>query len=152
MKTCLAIYSFASQGRPAFPVRIITLRALASLRKQRSSASHVLFIIARQRGPLGSETSILPCLTASNHEIYPISIMHETCPSVDLRIRDVECHELLRKSALVYLVCSLAISLRSDEWISSTSRLKTCLATDSFGPQGKLLTPVALLLYELELL
>ena len=109
----------------------------------------MLFIIARQRGPLGSETSILACLTASNHEIYHISIMHETCSPVDLRIRDVECHELLRKSSLVYLVCSLAASLQTNGWILSTSRLKTPLAIDSFGPQGQLLTPVALLLYEL---
>ena len=50
--------------------RIITLRALASKRKQRSSASHVLFNIARQRGPLGPEKAIWACLTASNHEIH----------------------------------------------------------------------------------
>ena len=35
-----------------------------------SSSSHVIFNIARQRGPLGPDTSIWACLTASNHEIH----------------------------------------------------------------------------------
>ena len=58
---------FGPLGRLLAPVRIITLRALASKRKQRSS--DWFFNIARQRGPLGPETSSGPCLTASNHEI-----------------------------------------------------------------------------------
>ena len=49
LKGRLAIYMFDPLGRLLAPGRIITLRALASKRKQRSSASHVLFNIARQR-------------------------------------------------------------------------------------------------------
>ena len=57
--------------------------------------------IARQRGPLGSETSIWPCLTASNHEIHEILSYDEDCPPVDLHIRDVGCHELLAQLSLI---------------------------------------------------
>ena len=41
-------------------------------------------IIARQRGPLGLETSIWACLTASNHEIHHMSIMLTTLKSPNL--------------------------------------------------------------------
>ena len=76
--------------RPAsFPTRIITLRALASKRKQDSSATHVLFNIARQRGPLGSDTAIWACLTASNHEIRLYLSCDEIFPPANLRIRHV---------------------------------------------------------------
>ena len=51
------------------------------------------------------------CLCAQTHHSMTSA---QTCPAVDLRIRHVGCHELLRKSSLVCLVCSLAISLRSD--------------------------------------
>ena len=68
------------------------LRALASKRKQRSSASHVLFNIARQRGPLGSDTAIWPCLTASNHEISQYSSCDGIFPSVHLCTRDNNKH------------------------------------------------------------
>ena len=70
---------FGSLGWLLAPGRIITLRALASKRKQKSSASHVLFNIARQRGPLGPEKAIWACLTASNHEIHQYSSCDGTC-------------------------------------------------------------------------
>ena len=86
------------------------------------------------------------CLCSKTH--HPMTSA-QTCSSVDLRIRHVGCHELLRKSSLVCLVCFLAISLRSDEWIASTSRLKHLHAINSFGLKGACSAPVALLLYEL---
>ena len=82
------------------------------------------------------------CLCAKTH--HPMTSA-QTCSAVDLRIRHVGCHELLRKSSLVYLVCSLAISSRSDGWIASTSRLKHPHATNSFGLKGACSAPVALL-------
>ena len=83
---------FGPLGRLLVPGRIITLRALASKRKQRSSASHVLFNIARQRGPLGPEKAIWACLTASNHEIHQYSSCDGTCPARDLYTRDNNEH------------------------------------------------------------
>ena len=53
-----------------------------------SSSSHVQYHIARQRGPLGPEPAIGPCLTASDHEICHICIMHETVSSLDLSHMD----------------------------------------------------------------
>ena len=41
----------------------------ASKGKQKSSVSHCWASIARQRSEFASQTSIWPCLTASNHEI-----------------------------------------------------------------------------------
>ena len=79
-------------GRLLAPGRIITLRALDSKRKQRSSASHVLFNIARQRGPLGPDTAIWACLTASNHEIRQYSSRDEIFDPADLCIRDNKRH------------------------------------------------------------
>ena len=91
-KTRLAINSFGLSGRLLSPGRIITLRALASKRKQRSSTNHVLFNIARQREPLGPETSTGPCLTASNYEIRQYSSCDGTCSSRDLSTRDNNKH------------------------------------------------------------
>ena len=73
----------------------------------------------------------------------------ETCPAVDLEIRDVGSPELLAEPCLIPLVGSLAISLNSEVWILSTSCLKHPRATHSFGLRGGCLPPVALLLYEL---
>ena len=83
---------FGPLGRLLAPGRIITLRASASKRKQESSASHVVFNIARQRGPLGSDTAIWACLTASNHEIRQYSSCDRTCPPRDLYTRDNNKH------------------------------------------------------------
>ena len=73
----------------------------------------------------------------------------ETCPAVDLEIRDVGSPELLAEPCLISLVGSLAISFNSDERILSTSCLKHPRAINSFGLRGGCLPPVALLLYEL---
>ena len=82
------------------------------------------------------------CLYAKTH--HPMTSA-QTCPPVKLRIRHVGCHELLRKLSLVYLLCSLAISLQTNGWIASTSRLKHLHATNSFGLKGACSAPVALL-------
>ena len=100
LKTRLATHSFGPERGCSSPVRIITLRALTSLRKQRSSASHVLFNIARQRRPLGPETVIWPCLTASNHDICHFYHTHETCPSVGLRAQHNNVHGTCTRSFL----------------------------------------------------
>ena len=135
MKTRLATHSFGLRGQLLPPVRIITLRALASKRKQSSSASHMLFNIARQRGPLGPEKAIWACLTASNHEIVMILSCDKIYPPVKLKIRDVGSPELLADPCLIPEVGSLAISFRSDGWIRSTSRFKARRATHSFDSQ-----------------
>ena len=102
MNTCLAINSFALRLGPSTPAPLLLYELSFSRRKQGSSASHVR-IIARQRRPLGPETSTGPCLTPQNREICRF-IMCRTCPPGDLRIRDVGFHELLRKSSLIYFV------------------------------------------------
>ena len=73
----------------------------------------------------------------------------ETCPAVDLRIRDVECPELLAELCLIPPMCSLAIWLQTNGWILSTSRLKHLSAINNLGLRLLPFTPVALLLYEL---
>ena len=83
---------FGPLGRLLAPGRIIILRALASKRKQRSSASHVLFNIARQRGPMGPEKAIWACLTASYHEIRQHSSCDKTCSALYLRTHDNNGH------------------------------------------------------------
>ena len=75
-------------------------------------------------GLWGPGTSTGPCLAASNHEILMILSCGETCPPVDLGIRDVGSPELLAEPCLIPLVGSLAISLNSEVWILSTSCLK----------------------------
>ena len=89
------------------------------------------------------------CLYAQTHHTMTSA---RTCPPVMLRIRDVECHELPVKLSLACLVGSLAIWWNSEVRIASTSRLKTPLATHSFGLRPGPFTLVALLLYELKLL
>ena len=63
------IHSFALILPAIFPDTTISSCACIVLLSEASSSSHVIFNIARQRRPLASETSILPCLTASDHEI-----------------------------------------------------------------------------------
>ena len=48
--------------------------------------------------------------TSSNHEILMIPSCDETCPPVDLEIRDVGSPKLLAEPCLIRLVGSLAIS------------------------------------------
>ena len=87
------------------PIRIIHLRASASLGKQEELCESCDINIARQRGPLGSETSIWACLTASNHEIHKILSCDQPYSSMDLRIRYVGCHELLGQPSLIPKMC-----------------------------------------------
>ena len=54
--------------------------------------SHVLFNIARQRGPLGPEKAIRACLTAFNHEIQQNSSCDEICSAADLYTHDNNGH------------------------------------------------------------
>ena len=76
----------------------------------------------------------------------------KTCSSADLRIRDVECPELLAKLSLIPKLCYLSGASKSDVGILSTSRLKTPFAINSFALNGPAFSPVALLLYELSFL
>ena len=71
-------YSFTGSWPAFIPGGDISSCACIVLLSEASSSSHVEFNIARQRRPLASETSILPCLTASDHEICQIGIMHHT--------------------------------------------------------------------------
>ena len=59
---------------------------------------------------------------------------------------------LAQDLALIRKLGRFSILSRSDVGIASTSHLKTRLAIDSFGLRGQLLSPRALLLYELQLL
>ena len=71
-------YSFTLILLAIFPDTDISSCACIVLLSEASSSSHVEFNIARQRGPLGSEPAILLDLTASDHEICDICIMHDT--------------------------------------------------------------------------
>ena len=64
------IYSFTLILLAITLANIISSCACIVLLSEASSSSHVEFNIARQRRPLASETSMLPYLTASNHEIH----------------------------------------------------------------------------------
>ena len=105
--------------------RIITIRASAGKGQQKSSVSRWPIHNVRQHNENASETSIWRELTASNHENPAFSSWAQTCSEVDLRICYIGFPELLRKSSLICLLCSLAISLQTNGWILSTSRLKT---------------------------
>ena len=83
----------------------------------------------------GHPAVIWACLTASNQDIHENLSCDETCPAMDLRIRDVGSPELLAEPCLIPEVGSLAISFQSDRWIRSTSRLKARRATHSFDPR-----------------
>ena len=62
-------HSFALILPAIFPDIDISSCVCIVLLFETSSSSHVQSIIARQRGPLSSETATGPCLTASDHEI-----------------------------------------------------------------------------------
>ena len=62
-------HSFARVLPAIFPGCVLSSCVCIVLLFETSSSSHVECLIARQRGPLGSETSTGPCLMASNHEI-----------------------------------------------------------------------------------
>ena len=66
------IYSFGLILLAITPGGVISSCACIVLLSEASSSSHVIFNIARQRGPLGPEPAIGPCLTASDHEICQI--------------------------------------------------------------------------------
>ena len=66
------IYSFGLILPAIFPDTDISSCVCIVLLFETSSSSHVESIIARQRGPVGPEAVIWPCLTASNHEICHI--------------------------------------------------------------------------------
>ena len=132
--------------------RIITLRASAGKGQQKSSVSHCPIHNVRQHSENASETSTWPCLTASKHEHRHFSSSAQTCPSVDLRIHDVGCPELLGKLSLIPKLCSLSWASKYDDRILSTSRLKTKSAQIVLIPHGGSYSPVALLLFELQLI
>ena len=108
--------------------------------------------IARQRGPLGSETLKSRSNPGSDHGNPKHPSCDETCALVKLQIRDVGSPGVLTGPCLIPLVCSLAIWLQTNEWILSTSRLKHPLAIDSFGPHRGLSLPVRIITLRAELL
>ena len=74
-------HSFGLVLPAIFPDTDISSCVCIVLLFETSSSSHVQYHIARQRGPLGPETSMWPCITSSGHEICHICIMHDTlCP------------------------------------------------------------------------
>ena len=68
------IYSFCLIVPAIFPDTDISSCVCIVLLFETSSSSHVLYHIARQRGPLGPEAIIWSCLTSSEHEICHICI------------------------------------------------------------------------------
>ena len=67
-------HSFGLVLPAIFPACVISSCVCIVLLFETSSSSHVQYHIARQRGPLGPEPAIGPCLTASDHEICHICI------------------------------------------------------------------------------
>ena len=100
----------------------------ASKGKQESSVSHCWATIARQRSEFASETSIWPCLTASNHEIHYSPSWSQIYSPADLRIHHVGCPELLGQLSLIPKLCYLSGASRSDTRILSTWQKKTAVA------------------------
>ena len=68
------IHSFPGSLPAIFPDTDISSCVCIVLLFETSSSSHVQYHIARQRGPLGPEQALWPCLTASDHEICHMCI------------------------------------------------------------------------------
>ena len=68
------IHSFTLILPAIFPDTDISSCVCIVLLFETSSSSHVQYHIARQRGPLGPEPAIGPCLNASDHKICHICI------------------------------------------------------------------------------
>ena len=137
---------------PNLPGTIITLRASASLRKQRSSVSHFRIQIVRQHTKIASEMSPGPCLTASKHEKSRNPSSDKTCSPAGLRTQHFNEHALLGEPCLIPNECYSSPASRSDRWILSTSCLKGPLAINMFASLLTPTFPAPLLLSELQLL
>ena len=118
---------------PNLPATIITLRASASLRKQRSSVSHFRIQIVRQHTKIASERSSGLCLTASKHEKSRNPSSDKTCSAAGLRTQHFNEHALLGEPCLIPKECYSSPASRSDRWILSTLHLKHLLATHTFA-------------------
>ena len=81
-------HSFGLVLPAIFPDTDISSCVCIVLLFETSSSSHVLYHIARQRGPLGHESCIWPCQTASNHEIYHVHHTHNSLSNLKLSHMD----------------------------------------------------------------
>ena len=59
------------------------------------------FTLVREHRFLASETSIWPCLMASNVINYHMLHQGKICSAANIRIQDVGCHELLTQLDLI---------------------------------------------------
>ena len=118
---------------PSRPGTIITLRASASLRKQRSSVSHFRIQIVRQHTKIASERSSGLCLTASKHEKSRNPSSDKSCSAAGLRTQHFNENALLGEPCLIPKECYYSPASRSDRWILSTLHLKHLLATHTFA-------------------
>ena len=66
---------FLGLGLLSSPAMLYPLVPDKILLSEASSSSHVIFNIARQRGPLGPDTSIWACLLSPNGKICTFDIM-----------------------------------------------------------------------------
>ena len=82
------IYSFTLILPAIFPDTDISSCVCIVLLFETSSSSHVQYHIARQRGPLGPEPAIGPCLTSSKHEICHLYHAHTTLALLNLSHMD----------------------------------------------------------------
>ena len=93
------------------------------------------FTIVCQHTLLAPETSIWPCLTASNHEMQEIhhatKFVLQSCSALMIITNMPLAQD---QSVIPKLVCFEFLS-RSDSSIRSTSRLKHAFATNMFAPR-----------------
>ena len=118
---------------PNLPGTIITLRASASLRKQRSSVSHFRIQIVRQHTKIASEMPFGLCLTASKYENSRNPSADKSCSAAGLRAQHFNEHALQREPCLIPKECYSSPASRSDRWILSTLHVKHLFATHTFA-------------------
>ena len=118
---------------PNLPGTIITLRASASLRKQRSSVSHFRIQIVRQHKTNAYEMSSGPCPTASKHDKSRNPSSEKSCPPAGLRTQHFNEHALQGEPCLIPNESYSSPASRSDRWILGTLHLKHLFATYTFA-------------------
>ena len=100
LKHLPAINMFASWLAPIFPAPLLLYELSFSKGSMGALRVIVSCNIARQRIPLASERSILPCLKASEQEICQNLSCDEICPQVRLRTQNNNKHALHTRSFL----------------------------------------------------
>ena len=129
-------WSVPEMTPPRIPRHHYYSLSLGFFKEARELCESYLSNIVRQHSDFASKVSSGPCLTASNHEIQENlprdESVHQSCSALMITT-DMP---LTQDLSLIPKVCYSCPLSKSDIRILSTSRLKTRLATQSFGPRG----------------